>query len=223
MNQKRKWFTLVEVIIIITIVSIGIITVITALTNWNKYLQKSREKIIAINLAREWVEQMLNIRDTNRKKNAWTKEASRLKTNPIDQTDNTRFDSGLYIIMSNITGGQQYFYWSWIWVDFNTNSWININNLQYALCKYTTWRKPCPWITNNTPEWYFFRRIRGLWLYKKDVDVNYWTYISCWTSPQSAQCLDWSAKEYRFCVDVDYFWQSKSKVEICSVLTNFKK
>jgi Tfp pilus assembly protein PilE len=53
MNQKKIGFTLVEVIIIIAVVSIGIMTVIVALNNGNKYLQKSREKIIAINLARE--------------------------------------------------------------------------------------------------------------------------------------------------------------------------
>jgi type II secretory pathway pseudopilin PulG len=53
MNHKKKGFTLVEVVLIIVIVSIGIVTVVTALNSGNKYLQRSREKIIAINLARE--------------------------------------------------------------------------------------------------------------------------------------------------------------------------
>jgi hypothetical protein len=43
---------------------------------------------------------MMNIRDTNRKKNAGNKESTRLKINPMDNSDNTRFDSGLYITLT---------------------------------------------------------------------------------------------------------------------------
>jgi hypothetical protein len=141
----------------------------------------------------------------------------------MDNSDNTRFDSGLYITLTATSWGQQYFYWSWISIDFNTNSWTNNNNLQFALCQSTGWRQPCPGILQTNSEWLFFRKIRGLWLFQKAFDENWWHYISCGSTPQSSTCIDSSTKEYRFCVDVNYFWQTTNSVELCSVLTNFKK
>jgi len=109
MNHKKKGFTLVEVVLVVVIVSVGIITIVTALSSGNKYLQRSREKIIAINLAREGIEQIINIRDSNWKKNAGRKEETRLRMNPMVDIDSW-FSSGTYIIQTQITGGQQYFY-----------------------------------------------------------------------------------------------------------------
>ena len=166
---------------------------------------------------------MMNIRDSNRKKNAGNKESTRLKINPMDNTNNTRFDSGLYIILTDTTWWQQYFYWSWITTDFNSDSWTNTNNLQFALCQSTWGWQPCPGILQSNSEWLFFRRIRSLGLYQKNVNINGWINIACWDPSSLVICKDSSAKEFRFCVDVDYFWQTINKVELCSVLTNFKK
>ena len=100
---------MIEVIIIVAIVSVGIATVIYGLNSANRYLQKSREKIIAINLAREGMEAMINIRDSNRRKNAGKKEESWLKVNPINNTT-TWFSTGIYILLKQSTGGQESFF-----------------------------------------------------------------------------------------------------------------
>jgi hypothetical protein len=48
------------------------------------------------------MEQIINIRDSNWKKSAGTKDSSRLKTNPMDNS-NTRLTSGVYVILNNTT------------------------------------------------------------------------------------------------------------------------
>jgi len=227
MNHKKKGFTLVEVVLIIVIVSIGMMTVITALSSGNKYLQRSREKIIAINLAREWVEQMINIRDSNWKKNAGRKEETRLRKNPIQNID-SRFASGSYIIQTEISGGQQYFYGTWPFVDFDSNQGMSANNLKYSLCQTSTGWQACPGNQPTSVEGKFFRSIHGVWLYKKYTTTTGWDLLNCISSTNtsvgvSTECKDTSAKEYRFCVTVDYIENIVGKVELCSVITNFKK
>lgn len=223
MNNKKKWFTLVEVVLIIVIVSIGMMTVITALSSGNKYLQRSREKIIAINLAREWVEQMINIRDSNWKKNAGRKEETRLRMNPIQNLDN-RFASGSYIIQTEISGGQQYFYGTWPFVEFSGTQGISTNNLKYSLCQISTGWQACPWVIPTSAEGKFFRSVRGVGLYKKYTTDVWGILLNCISSTSpSTECKDTSAKEYRFCVTVDYIGNIIGKVELCSIITNFKK
>lgn len=220
MNPKKKWFTLMEILVIIIVVSIWIVTVILALNGGNTYLQKSREKIIATNLAREGIEQIINIRNSNRRKNAGKKEETRLKTNPIS-SDTKRFWSGIYLILIGTNSGQQYFYWSWVSVDFNANSGLNNNNKYFSLCQNTWGWLACPTSIPNSIEWRFFRRVRGLGLYEKNSSDTWWTLIDC---PYWTGCNNQNAKEYRFCVVVDYIWQTSVwKTELCSVLTNFKE
>lgn len=220
MNPQKKWFTLMEILIIIIIVSVGIVTVILALNGWNTYLQKSREKIIATNLAREWVEEIINIRNSNRRKNAGKKEETRLKTNPMSD-DTTRFWSGIYVILVWNSDGQKYFYWSWVDFDFNPNWWLTNNNKLFSLCQYTGGREACPGNPPNSVEGKFFRRVRGLGLYEKNSLNTWWTAIIC---TDWSDCNTTNAKEFRFCVVVDYIGQKSIwKTELCSVLTNFKE
>ena len=98
----------------IIIISIGILGILLALSNGFSFLQRSREKIIAINLAREGIEAVYQIRDSNRKRRGGKKETCRLKTDPLSSSSDTCEDdpwitSGYYILMQTSTGGQQYF------------------------------------------------------------------------------------------------------------------
>ncbi len=212
-----------EVVLIVVIVSIGIVTVVTGLNSGNKYLQKSREKIIAINLAREGVEQMINIRDSNRRKNAGRKEETRLRTNPIKDVDN-RFSSGSYILLPQTSGGQQYFYGTGPLMDFDINQGSSTGNLQYALCQTTGSWQACPGSMPISVEGKFFRRVRGIGLYEKATATNWGDFMDCKTSTDlGSSCKDSTAKEYRFCVIVDYIGNIVGKIELCSVITNFKQ
>ena len=65
MKKVLKWFTLVEVIIALIIISIGILGVYQWVWAGRRDVDSTQSKIIAVNLAREWMEMIYNIRDTN--------------------------------------------------------------------------------------------------------------------------------------------------------------
>lgn len=50
---KNSGFTLREILIIVVVISVGLLSVLVVLTNGIKYVQKTRYKVIALNLARE--------------------------------------------------------------------------------------------------------------------------------------------------------------------------
>ncbi len=227
MISTKKWFTIIEIIVIVLLISVWLLTVIKTLQSSNIYLQKSREKVIAINLAREWLEQMINIRDTNRQRWAWDKERTRLKTDPfldmwaVWPENDPRFWLWNYIIRDKIISWQQYFFAINAWSDFNINNGITPS--AFSLCESWSIRKACPGQRPTSNEWFFFRRIQWLWIFQKDSTENWWTYINCTNGSSPSVCGDDSAKEYRFCSIVEYVGTSEWKVELCSVLTNFKK
>jgi len=215
--------------LVVVLIWLWLITVIDALQNSNNYLQKTKQKIIAINLAREWVEQMINIRNTNRQKRAWDKEISWLKTNPsINEnpdllSNDPRFGSWNYIILTTTIDDQQYFYASVINQDLIIQSWTSETwNLQYSLCETWWIWKACPWEFPQSNEWYYFRRIEWKWLFAKESTITGGEPLNCPTG-WDYNCSNSSAKEFRFCSIVEYIWNWIWKVELCSVLTNFKE
>lgn len=218
-----------EVLVIVVLISIWLITALEALKNSNTYLQNTRQKIIAINLAREWVEQMINIRNTNRQKRAGEKETTRLKLNPsadvgsVWLNNDPWFGSGNYIILTTTISGQQYFYASGINQNLVIEQWIsNTWNLQYSLCETWWIRSACPWEIPQSSEWDFFKQIKWLWVFKKESTQVGGESINC-PDGSDPECASPSAKEFRFCSIVEYIWSSVWKVELCSVLTNFEK
>lgn len=54
-STKRypQGFTIAEILIIIVVISVGLLSVLVVLSNGTKYIQKTRQKVIALNLARE--------------------------------------------------------------------------------------------------------------------------------------------------------------------------
>lgn len=110
MNFTRKrGFTLVEMLIIVFLLSVGLSGIILAMTHGMSFVQKTRQKVIAVNLAREGIEQVYNIRDTNRNLWAGQKEACWLKVNPFDTSpgdgdacqDDPWFGQGNYILVNS--------------------------------------------------------------------------------------------------------------------------
>lgn len=225
----KKGFTIIEIIIVVLLISGGLLTVVDALKNSSIYLQKTRQKIIAINLAREGMEQVMNIRNTNRQKRAGQKEQTRLKTNPfVDEwpawlENDPRFGSGNYIMLSNTTGWQQYFYASGISNNLDiTLGYSDTGNRQYSLCESGGIWRPCPGLQPVSKEWYYFRRIQWYWTFQKETTTPGGIYLNC-LNGSSSPCGDNTAKEFRFCSVVEYIGNSLGKVELCSVITNFKE
>jgi hypothetical protein len=203
--------------------------VIVTLTNGVKYVQKTRQRVIAINLAREWMEAVYQMRDTNRTRWAWVKDACRLKIDPLvdEWNDNrcmndTRFTSGSYVLQRLSTGGQMYFALTGPflpWIDLGnsieSNSW-------FSLCQQSGYRNWCIWSESTTSEGTYFREIEWLGLYlKADQTTPWWELINC-VSGDSPSCAKKAAKEFRFCSKVAYVGEGVGEVKFCGVITNFK-
>lgn len=193
--------------------------------------------MVAVNLAREGIESMFQIRDTNRQRRSSSRDRCWLKTNPlIDdffsiwdewcENKDERLGSGNYIIIESITWDQKYLEAKFVSFpsldigDKNISTW----DLEYSMCFSGEWY-PCPWILYTWWEWQYFRQISGKWLFLKNSSIQWGSYLDCktwsdiiWTN----DCGDDSAKEYRFCSRVQYFnGKAISDVEICSLMTNF--
>gem|GEM_PF-4780938 len=80
-----------------------------------KVTQQTQTKTLAINLTREAIEIIHNIRDTNRTKRSGNPESCRLKIDPLLDSndvgcqDDYRISSGRYIIQEKEAANQKYF------------------------------------------------------------------------------------------------------------------
>ena len=230
MKFSKKAFTLIEMLVVIVIIWIWLIWVISVLTYSYKFLFNVSNRVTAVNLAREGMEGVFSIRNTNWIRWWGKKDKCWLKVNPLTDEwsegceDDTWFNSGSYILW--ITGSsEKYFYLSSqspalsVWNKVESSDW------KYLLCKKDNIVQSCPsnsWPSNYFAPAFYFRQIR--WGYLLDKNSN--TFMSCsnWNDSDNGKaCWDWKFLEKNFCVDVIYFDGRKSKITFCSVLTNFKK
>jgi len=225
---RKSAFTLREILIIIVVISVGLLSVVVVLTNGMTYVQKTRQKIVALNLAREWMEAVYQIRDTNRTRRAGVKDMCRLKINPLVDdawiqscTDDIRFTSGAYVLQRLSTWWQTYFALTGIFAPIDLSNGIDSGDLNFALCQQSGLWLPCIWTIPQTSEWTYFREIEWLWLYLKDTATTWWDVILC-TWWLSSGCWTSSAKEFRFCSRVVYIGDGTGEVKLCGVMTNFK-
>jgi len=63
--RKKSWFTFIEVIIAITVFSIGVLAVLRLITQNLVTLDNTQSRTIATFLAKEWMELVYNMRDSN--------------------------------------------------------------------------------------------------------------------------------------------------------------
>lgn len=226
--STRRWFTIREILVIIVVISVGLLSVVVVLTNGMKYVQKTRQKVVALNLAREWMEAVYQIRDTNRTRWAWVKDACRLKKDPLTDewlprcNDDARISTGSYVLQRLVTWGQEYFALTWPVIPFNLSDGIDTGDYLYTLCQQSGYRDACILTVPSTSEGKYFREIEGLGLYLKDVPTTWWDLIVCTWSQSSLDCWNARAKEFRFCSKVAYIGDGTWEVKLCGVLTNFK-
>jgi len=227
-TKPRPGFTIREILIVIIVISVGLLSVVVVLTNGMTYVQKTRQKVMALNLAREGMEAIYQIRDTNWTRRAWVKDACWLKINPlVDEwnpscTDDARFTSGTYALQRLHAWWQEYFALTGpflSWVDFSDG--LTSGDYNFSLCQQSGYRDSCMWTWSTTSEGKYFRQIDWLGLYLKDVAVTWWTALAC-TSWSTAVCANTRAKEFRFCSKVTYIGESTGEVKLCGVITNFK-
>ena len=224
---RKSGFTLREILIIIVVISVGLLSVLVVLTDGMKYVQKTRQKVVALNLAREWMEAIYQIRDTNRTRRSWTKDSCWLKINPlIDEwypgcSDDARFTSGFYPLQRLVAWWQEYFALTGpLLTGIDLSKGIESNSW-FSLCQQSWYRNSCIYQSSSTSEGKYFREIEWLWLYLKDIATTWGMELSC-TWGINIDCGTSRPKEFRFCSRVVYLGDSTGDVKLCGVMTNFK-
>lgn len=225
--SRKSAFTMREVLIIIVVISVGLLSVLVVLTDGMKYVEKTRQKVVALNLAREWMEAVYQIRDTNRTRRTWLKDSCWLKNNPLlDEwdpgcTNDARFTSGFYVLQRLSAGGQEYFALTGpLLTGITLSNGIEINSW-FSLCQQSWYWDSCMYQDSLTTEGKYFREIEWLWLYLKDVTTTWGIELPC-TWWVSTDCTTNRPKEFRFCSRVAYLGDSTWEVKLCGVITNFK-
>ena len=64
-KMKKKGFTLVEMLIVIFVLSTGIILIIKGMSESHRYLSETAQRTVALNLAKEGIEAVYNLRNSN--------------------------------------------------------------------------------------------------------------------------------------------------------------
>ena len=227
LKWKIKGFTLGEVIIICTIFAVMIIWLILAINRSFVFIDNTRLSIRASNLAREWVEMMYNLRDSNRRKYSWEKDKHRIDAYSwsnalsewvyaIKEGKTSSWDSFIYLTwlsvpIANITG---FYDIGWFFSEnFSGSREKSKIDFTWTYSYYSggiieTWNVDelvnVGWLD-------FYRIVRVYWIYCKNSSST--TDTSCWNE---------DPKEMRFCVKVFYRnsqWQHAK--ELCSIMTNF--
>ena len=225
--QNKKWFTIIELLVVILMLWIWLIGVFQTVWKSYDFLSNIKAKLVAINFARWWMEWVFTIRNTNWQRWWGKKDQCWLKINPlVDSWDDgcqndTWFESWSYVL--DITWAQQYFYLKKMDNPLDLKWKLVNNDWNYLLCKDPTdWLiKACHGVTSRPANYFspelYFRQVRWWYL----LDKNNWTFLNCtkWTD---TNCWDGIFEEKNFCVDVMYFNWSKKSVTFCSDMTNFK-
>ena len=225
LNKKKNWFTLIELLLVCSAFAILVSGVIIAINRAYSFMNDTKIRVRATNFAREWVEMMFNIRDTNWRRHSWERDANWLDT----WTWHDSFREWLYALKEWVTGsGDKYFYVEKI-TEPNENcysddgfrgcykeveeAWGKLqfewdyNYMEYIDDEWVPQRWSIQNLLFNEIE--FYRVVRVFGIYCKDVDAE--------------TCGDSSApKEMRFCVKVFYTnGSARSSSELCSIMTNF--
>lgn len=224
-GYTKKGITLVELLIVVVILGFSLASIIGLINLGIRAVDRTRADVIAINLAREWVEGVFQIRNTNRQRRWWFKDACRLKINPLFSNpswciNDARMQSGFYTIFLSGQETNRYY------VMQEESAWLDLKNYveprdeRFALCQIDGVWEPCSagWVSVGNVRYY--RQIVGQWLFDKTTQVEWGTRMNC-QSGTGPWCADGRAKEYRFCVDVQYQQLGIGSVQLCSMITNF--
>lgn len=235
LKNKKYWFTLAEIIILCSLFSFLILWVIVAINRSFTFVNNTRLAVRAANFAREWMEMMYNIRDTNRRKDAWQRDANWLNLSMNEDPNNIhRFKKWYYTVVKDgsalkaeeikeLTSHCNCRNSDYDNLYENENNFFGDND-DYYNCSVSLrdWR--CGSVKLDSSDVMtetlldgaeFYRLVRVYGIYKKDVgDTN--------TEVSTTELTNWTPAEMRFCVKVFYRdgnWKHSS--ELCGLMTNF--
>ncbi len=243
-SMKHKWFTLIEILVTIMILSIALVAIIGLMRASVGYVERTRQETIAINLAREGMEAVYTLRDTNRLRRWGSKDTNRLCKDPWLDRPTTDTDCGAWmqsgqsyiLLWWTTSSGEAYPYLSTVTgkLDLSDGQSDDSFSMQYGTGNngLANNRYQSSWTTD---EWYMYREIRGYGLYQKDSPMTGWWSIDCpsgtdtytadtsFSGTSTRDCGDATPKEFRFCSRVEYTWSPRGKVELCGMVTNYRE
>lgn len=240
----KKGFTLIELTVWIVLIGIWLTSIINVLQYATRLTNTAKSEVVAINLAREWVETVFNIRDTNWKMFSSKKDQCRLSRQP-DYTNITcenlpRLHNQVwwqYYYLKSPFKNISYFTWENILVPTTgaltvmENKWDDTGiSSNYRMCFFPStgsdsgYWDTCSWSSNGEFDTKYGRYRRSIEI--KGIYSKWWipwgTPMTC-TRWSDAWCWTSSAKELRFCSRVDYYFGIARRVELCSAITNFEE
>ena len=224
--KSKKAFTLAETLIVCTIFAVMVLWIILWINRAFAFMNTTRVVVRATNFAREWVEMVYNIRDTNRRKYSGEKDKHRMDAFTGDAKleawiyvikEWTTGGNNSYIYAESLTGNSDYFYSvEWFFSDGN-QSLRNKSKIVFTWSySYYSGGSIATWNLEDLLWWTwikFYRILRVFGVYKKDM-----------TNPQGGTTNYTNAdpKELRFCVKVFYTYNGWNHAsELCSIMTNF--
>jgi hypothetical protein len=215
----KKAFTLAEVIIVCALFSLMVIWIMVAINRAFIFLDNTRLSVRATNLAREWVEMMYNLRDSNRRKYSWERDRNRLNAwlvgsiNPwiytINETWNSNGDYFIYLSGLSVSDIETFYSVDWFFSDAFSGQRISSKLDFTGTYSYYSWWIILTWwsikdlVQVDGLEFYRIARVFGI------------------EDKPSPGCTNKCPQEMRFCVKVFYESQWQHASELCSIMTNF--
>lgn len=132
MISSKKWTSIVEALVVMLIVVTWVVWMYNIYTNSIKVSESSSNRVKAIAIAREWIEAMTNIRDTNwllfsaNTTNCW----NTLNYDSSCVTSDIDISSWSYIIYKN---SNDRWYLSWITLNWNYSTWTYKNDFRVKI------------------------------------------------------------------------------------------
>lgn len=232
----KNWFTLVEVVLVTSIFAIVVVWIILAINRSFVFIDNTRLSVRAANFAREWMEMMYNLRDTNWRKHSWTRDKYWLnvwlwenffqkwiyvlKEKKSEDNNKFIFADKITELASETEVIDDFYSSDGFWKDGYagprskaklTFSW------EYSYYESKDGGEALnTWSIQDVLVWNwleFYRIVRIFEIYCKDSDITSDTSSCVWD--------DNSPKEMRFCVKVFYASQWKHATELCGIMTNF--
>ena len=131
LKSKKHWFTLAEVVIACSIFAIVVVWIIFAINRSFMFMNNTKLSVRAANFAREWVEMMYSIRDTNWRKHSWERDKYWLNLwQTLPWNENRMFTKWIFVIKEWKEDNNYYLYAEDLWLletnlnDFYSDNWF---------------------------------------------------------------------------------------------------
>jgi type II secretory pathway pseudopilin PulG len=218
MKIFRHWFTLIELLAVILMIAVGLVAVLEWIGSSIDIVQKTKIEVQLINLTREWVEAVYQIRNTNRLRYSGDRDRCWLNSSPQTCNTNNSWISGsemMRLIPSDLGRSLESV------EDDGEAVPHDDDTTEYNLCMIDQIRQPCTDPSNIS------RSVQIQWLYDKRTGEEITT---CNTgdstynvSTGNYDCSSSRPKELVFCVrTVSTEWQG-GDVTLCGAITNFEQ